>query len=235
MTDHLLILPFYLVADVSYSMTLQSSPDKDSPLKAANDMALVVKDALDESPLLKDKVRFCLIDFSDDARIQIPLCDLSERSVNELPTLEARGGTSYAAAFRLLRATIEADAAQMHADGHKLHRPAVFFLTDGEPTDLVAEWKAAFDHLVDPGFRGRPNFVPFGVAGATEATLKQLAYPPGRMRHYIAQSNQDAAGAIRSMAEILVGSIIASANSIATDSEAGGFVLADDDEDEVWI
>lgn len=235
MTDKLLILPFYLVADVSYSMTQQSSPDAESALAAANKMAMAVKDALDEAPLLKDKVRFSLIDFSDDARIQIPLCDLSDLGVDQLPTLVARGGTSFAAAFALLRSTIEADAAQLHADGHKVHRPAVFFLTDGEPTDRPDEWQAAFARLVDPTFRGRPNVVPFGVSGASEDTLKQLVHPVGRMRHFVANSDHDAADAIRSMAEIMVGSIIASANSIATDSEAGGFVLADDEEEDVWI
>lgn len=235
MTDKLLILPFYLVADVSYSMTQQSSPDAESALAAANRMAVAVKDALDEAPLLRDKVRFSLIDFSDDARIQIPLCDLSDLGVDELPTLQARGGTSFAAAFKLLRSTIEADAAQLHADGHKVHRPAVFFLTDGEPTDRPDEWKSAFATLVDPNFRGGPNVIPFGVAGATEDTLKQLVHPVGRMRHFIASNSTDPADAIRSMAEILIGSIIASANSIATDSEASGFVLADDEEEDVWI
>ena len=60
-----------------------------------------------------------------------------------VPTLKVRGGTSYAAAFRLLRTEIAANIKQLKGDGYLVHRPAVFFLSDGEPTDKESVWQSA--------------------------------------------------------------------------------------------
>ena len=228
-----LVLPFYIVGDVSYSMTKQYA--EGTPLAALNEVVTSVKDALDENPLLRDKVRFCLVDFSDDARTQIPMCDLTSFPVSSIPTLVARGGTSFSSAFRTLRTQIETDVKQLKADGHKTHRPSVFFVTDCEPTDEVHVWKAAFSELTDPGFAARPNFIPFGVGDAKKDTLEQLVYPAGKMRCFVAKDGVDPASAIRSMAEILIGSVIASANSVSEQGTAGGFVLPDLEEDDDWL
>ena len=76
-------------------------------------------------------------DFSDDARVLVHLSDL--RDVDKIPQFSVRGGTSYAAAFRLLRQEIEKDLAQLKADGYKVYPQAVFFITDGGPTDDMAD------------------------------------------------------------------------------------------------
>src|SRR4051812_32382774 len=106
-----LVLPFYVVADVSYSMTQAPSggDGATSPLDAVNQIVISLKDALDENPILSDKIRFSLVDFSDDARTQIPLCDLSKVDVPSIPKLEGRGGTSYAAAFAAVKQQIDSD------------------------------------------------------------------------------------------------------------------------------
>lgn len=233
-----LVLPFYVLADVSYSMTqVKPSADGDgsSPLDSLNEIVLALKDALDENPILGDKVRFALIDFSDDAQTQIPLCDLMKVDKSDIPKLAARGGTSFAAAFSALRQQIDSDTRQMKADGHKVHRPAVFFVTDGEPTDADGEWQRAFAELTDPSLKARPNIVPFGVGDAKKELLDQLVHPVGRMRSFVARDGANASDAIRSMAEMLIGSIIASANSISDGGGSGGFVPPDADEDEVWL
>lgn len=229
-----LVLPFYLLVDVSYSMT-QENADGGSPLKAVNEIAKNIKDSLDENPLLSDKVRFSLVDFSDDARTQIPLCDLATVENASLPILAARGGTSFSAAFTAIRSQIDGDVRQLKADGHKVHRPAVFFVTDGEPMDPDADWQRAFAELTDSSFKSRPNFIPFGVAEAKKDILDKLAYPQGKMRSFTMKEGANPADAIRSMAEILIGSVIASANSVSSDGESGGFVLPDDDEEGDWL
>lgn len=230
-----LILPFYVLADVSYSMTMKQADASQAPIDAVNQMVRTLKDSLDDNPILADKVRFSLVDFSDDARTQIPLCDLLRVDDAAIPVLTARGGTSYATAFRFLRNQIDADVRQVKADGDRVHRPAVFFLTDGEPSDEEGAWKQAFAALTDASFRARPNFIPFGVAEAKKAVLDQLVYPTGRSRSFVMKEGADPATAISSMAEILVGSVIASANSVSQDGEAGGFVLPDEEEDTEWL
>ena len=119
--DKAKLLPFYLVCDVSHSMV------ESGALTEANNILPSLVQALEKDPIICDKVRFGVMDFSDDARMVLPLCDLSAQTT--LPALTVRGGTSFGAAFRLLRTQLETDVAQLRADGYKVHRPAVFFRT----------------------------------------------------------------------------------------------------------
>lgn len=239
------LLPFYLVVDVSYSMA-------GSKLDTASTILPAVVDALAEAPILADKVRFGLIDFSDDARVQLPLCDVLDEDLT-LPSLSLRGGTSYAAAFRLLRTEIEANVKQLKADGFAVHRPAVFFLSDGAPTDKEKDWQAAFHGLVDydpetgKGFVMRPNVVPCGVDDADPQVLRQLIHPAGGnkpMQMYLMDKGEHPADAIKKIAEILISSILSSGQSIAQGNS--GILLPDKEdvpsglhayraEDEDWL
>lgn len=218
------LLPFYLVVDVSYSM-------EGSKLDAANQMMPAVLDALAQAPILSDKVRFSVIDFSNDAQVRLPLSDLLEDDTS-LPELGLRGGTSYAAAFRLLRTEIEQNVRQLKADGYAVHRPAVFFLSDGEPTEPQAEWQAAFRELTsyDPstkqGFSMYPNVVPCGVGDANPHTLQALIHPADGskpMRMYLMDRGEDAAKAIGMIAEVLISSVLASGESLVKGSS--GLIL----------
>jgi uncharacterized protein YegL len=140
-----------------------------------------------------------------------------------VPTLTVRGSTSYLAAFRLLRRQIEADVDHLKADGFAVHRPAVFFLSDGEPTDTDAEWRAAFHDLTwyekdtKQGFAKFPNVIPFGVDKANPKVLQSLIHPATgnkQMQMYLMDKGQDAAKAIMSVAEILISSVLASSHSV---------------------
>lgn len=211
------LLPFYLVIDVSASM----SGDK---LKQANAIMPAVVDALSDAPILSDKVRFGLIDFGSDAQVRLPLCDLLDENVT-LPALGVRGATSYAAAFRLLRAEIESNVKQLKADGFQVHRPAVFFISDGEPTDRDGEWRAAFADLT-VNFPTYPNVVPCGVDQANPKTLASLIHPasgPKAMQMYLMEHGQNPADAIAMIAEILISSMLASGQSMAQGSS--GLIL----------
>lgn len=202
------LLPFYVVTDVSYSMSGRK-------IAAANQILPKVVDALAQNPILSDKVRIGLIDFSDDARVQLPLCDVLEPTLT-IPALKVRGSTSYAAAFRLLRTEIAANIKQLKGDGYLVHRPAVFFLSDGEPTDKDSMWRSAFADLVnEPAY---PNVIPFGVEDADGHTLQALIHPssgPKQMRMFLMNKGEDAAQAITSMAEIMISSVIQSGHSMS--------------------
>jgi uncharacterized protein YegL len=211
------LLPFYLVIDVSLSMSGKK-------LASANKIMPAVSDALANDPILCDKIRFGVIDFASDAQVRLPLCDPLDPNVT-LPSLSVRGSTSYAKAFRLVRSEIEANVKQLKADGFAVHRPAVFFLSDGEPTDRGAEWRAAFAELTtyDPatkkGFATYPNVVPCGVDDANGKTLKELIHPahgPKPMQMYLMDKGEDAAKAITQIAEILISSMVSSGQSMAT-------------------
>lgn len=225
--DKLMILTFYIVIDVSYSMNENGSIDQ------ANDLVKSVRDAIASNPVLADLVRIGVISFSDEAEVVIPLGDL--RNVDHVPTLVVKGGTSYASAFRRLRQDIAADIRQLKDDGFKVYRPAVFFITDGAPTDEATELANAFEELTGSDFNARPNVIPFGVGTATKEGLDPWIFPPKKMRSYVLKDGADPSTAINSIAEILVGSIIASTSSVSEEGEAGGLVLPDDDELEEWL
>jgi uncharacterized protein YegL len=214
--DQAKLLPFYLVCDVSWSMV------ESNALDACNQILPSLTAALEKDPIICDKVRFGVIDFSDTAQVLLPLCDLLEQST--LPNFEGRGGTSFKAAFELLRTQIERDVNQLKADGFMVHRPAVFFLSDGVPTDLQADWEAAFaeltrfDKATGQGFRMYPNIIPFGLVGADPQMLQQLIHPssgPQAMRMFLMEKDESAASAVTKMAKLLVASVLQSGSGLA--------------------
>lgn len=219
------LIPFYLVIDVSYSM----AGDK---LNQANQIVPEVADTLAQNPIIADKVRFSVVDFSDDATVVLPMCDLL--AADHLPQLTVRGGTSFAAAFTLLRSVIENDVRQLKADGFDVHRPAVFFISDGEPTDTDGAWEGAFDALTTYdkasgiGFTYYPNVIPFGVDKADGKTMAKLIHPKGKMKLYMADDSDTAGQAISRCAEILISSVVQSASNVG--AGLGGLVLPDPDD-----
>jgi uncharacterized protein YegL len=225
------LLPFYIIVDVSASM----AGDK---LDQANQILPDLFDALVKTSALQDKVRIGLIDFSDDARVLLPLADLVELTADQFPELSARGGTSYTEPFRLLKNQITSDVAQLKQDGYQVHRPAVFFLSDGAPTDT--NWQQAFTELTaydresKTGFGMYPNFVPLGVDGADERILAQLIHPKDgppdrRSRMYLQNKNKASAGeAIREMAEVLIASVVQSGQNAAAGGSGMTFPAHDD-------
>jgi uncharacterized protein YegL len=227
--DQLKLLPFYLVCDVSISM------GQNDWIHQCNEILPALVEALEKDPIICDKVRFSVVDFSDDARLVLPLCDLL--TLDHLPQLELRGGTSYMAAFNLLRFQIEQDVNQLKADGYQVHRPAVFFISDGAPTDETSDWKNAFagltyyDKTSSQGFRMYPNVIPYALPGSDPQILQQIIHPvspPERaMKMYMSEPGQHtrtAANAVTNMAKLMIQSVLASGAGVANGG-AGGIQL----------
>ena len=155
----------YFVGDESHSMA-------GDPIAAVNQGLIDLRDEVAKHPLIGKKVRFGIITFADTAQTRLELSELSEDLV--LPTLAPRGrGTSYASALEALRQTIPADVALLKGSGYQVHRPSVFFLSDGQPTEKADKWrKRASSELKDPGFRERPNILAFGVGDADPEVIR---------------------------------------------------------------
>ncbi len=221
--DDIQILPFYLVADASYSMAA------DGKIDTLNGLLPQLRDELVRNPVVGDMVRFGLIDFSDDATVVLPLTDI--RSVEVLPILEPRGGTSFAAAFGLLKQQIESDYAQLNADGFTIKRTTAVFLSDGAPTDDEPAWEAAYEALTswDPethtGFRLFPNFIPIGIGDAQRDILSGLRHRKegnGAMPALFMQDGGNPAKAIAEMIPLLIRSIVNSSLAAADGADDSG-------------
>jgi uncharacterized protein YegL len=88
-------------------------------------------------------------------------------------------------------------------DTHQVHRPAVFFLSDGQPTD-PATWPAAHAALTDPAWSARPNLIAFGVGDADPATIARI----GTFRAFLDRDGVRPAGALRRCAPALTTSTL---------------------------
>lgn len=193
------ILPFYLVCDESSSMA-------GDPIDAINESLPELHQEIGGNPVVADKTRFALISFNHQAQVLLPLSDLSD--ISSVPGLTASGGTSYSAAFNLLHDTITKDVAELKRDGHQVLRPAVFFLTDGQPND-TDEWPAAYQRITDPAWGPRPNILAFGFGQAVEGTIQQVA----TVRGFIADGSLGPAQALQEFAQSLIRSIVKSGTS----------------------
>ncbi|MBX4173787.1 vWA domain-containing protein [Streptomyces geysiriensis] len=199
------LLPFYMVCDESGSMAGVG-------VDAINSALPELHHEISTNPSVADKTRFALIGFSTQASVLQPLADLSE--LTQLPSLSAGGVTSFGAAFRLLKDTIEKDVTALKADGHDVYRPVVFFLSDGIPTD--EGWRTELKEL--NAFRYAPKIIAFGVSDADAATITEVA----NFKAFLQQDGSiSPAVALREFASSLTRSIVSSATRMSAQGGEG--------------
>ena len=160
------ILPFYFVCEESESMGSLGG------IAAMNGLLPDLHAEIASNPLVADKCRIGLITFSDTAEELMSLTKLSD--VVAMPGMQARGVTNYGSVFDLLKQVIVRDIANLKSQGFEVFRPAVFFITDGEPTDDPA-WENSYRSLMDKAtFRQYPNIIAFGVHGANASVIGKV-------------------------------------------------------------
>ncbi len=207
-----MVMPFYLICDVSYSMI--------SDMAALNDGVQRLRRSIVAEPLVDDVAHIGIMTFSDTAKMVLPLSQMSGQSV---PVMSVEGGTNYGAAFRELAHVIPADAAALRAKGYRIFRPCAFFLTDGEPLDRDWEqtFKAtlAYDPATGAGMRQYPVFIPFGYRDAPDNVLKKLAYPPEKGKWYHIRSH-DVGQVIKAILDVIMNTVVSSGQSSSTGKPA---------------
>ncbi|MFM9696717.1 vWA domain-containing protein [Streptomyces europaeiscabiei] len=207
------LLPFYLVCDESGSMA-------GAGVDTLNNSLPQLHAEISTNPTISDKTRFCLMGFSTTAAVLQPMADLGE--LDSLPALSASGVTSYGAAFRLLKDTIEQDVTLLKSQGHQVYRPVVFFLSDGNPTD--PDWHTSLRNLNE--FPFAPKIIAFGVGDAAADVLAEVA----NFKAFIQKDTSvSPATALREFAASLTRSIVTSSASISS-RDGQGFTLQVDDQ-----
>lgn len=213
------ILLVYFVADESGSMGRN--------IGELNEGLAALHDALQRESFAAAKVRFSVIGFSDTAFTYLEPADL--RVLQGMPTLTAQSLTSYASAFDQLNYRISVDIPSLKAQGYTVHRPAVFFLTDGLPSGHE-DWRAARTRLLAQS--AAPNILAFGIGDADPATIIELA-----TRHnfaFVAARGVDTGAAISEFVTSLTQSVISSGQAAAAGTaqlqfeRPEGFTLAVD-------
>lgn len=157
------VLPCYVVCDVSLSMT-DHLADLNAGLRE-------FRGAVHADATIAGVLRCSVVGFAETPRVLQPLHPAAR--IADLPEPEPCAGTNFGPAFTLLREAIERDVRILKSGRRRVHRPLVFFLSDGQPTDPVT-WPAAFAALTDPLWSARPNVIAFGVGDADRDTLARI-------------------------------------------------------------
>jgi uncharacterized protein YegL len=162
------LVPMYVVADESSSM-IPYVDELNAGLGSLHASLL-------GEPMAAAKVRFSVIGFSHLVSVRTSLADL--RELVELPALVGNGSTSYRAVFEELLTRLPQDVEALKAQGYTVHRPAVFFLSDGQPNS-GEDWKAPYAKLTDRSItKAAPNIVAFGIGSVQAATILEVATKP---------------------------------------------------------
>ncbi|MFD7577591.1 VWA domain-containing protein [Kitasatospora sp. NPDC059817] len=158
-----LCLPTYVVIDASSSM---------KPHEAVLNATLSrLHYNLATNPRVSEFARVSVVAFSTDVHVVIPMSDMEQ--VPSMPEVICGGGTEYGKAFDQLRQSIEQDVSSLRAQQYSVLRPAIFFLTDGAPTD--ARWQESFRRLVDRNWPRHPHVIAYGFGAARRDVLKEVA------------------------------------------------------------
>jgi uncharacterized protein YegL len=196
------LLPVYVVADESGSMKPH--------IGELNNGLVSLHEALLAEPMTAAKVRISILGFSDDVAVRLHLADL--RGETELPRLYSRNTTNYGAVFSALLQQIPQDVAALKGERYQVHRPAVVFLSDGQPTDR--DWRMPHDRLVDRNVtREAPNIIACGIGAAKAETILAVATKPEFA--YVSVAGTDVGAAVAKFCAALTQSIVVSGRSVA--------------------
>jgi uncharacterized protein YegL len=97
----------------------------------------------------------------------------------------------------------------LRRQSYRIHRPTVFFLSDGQPTDPVA-WRRPHARLTDPTWPDRPKIVAFGIGDADAATIRTV----GQFKAFLSDRGGTTPGdALHRFAEALTDSMLSTGTS----------------------
>jgi uncharacterized protein YegL len=197
------LLPVYMIADESSSM---------APWVDELNLGLAsLHDALLAEPMAAAKVRFSILGFSDTVVERMRLADL--RRERQLPPLRIRKDTRYREVFADLRSRIPWDVRALKEEQFAVHRPAVFFLTDGRPSDGDG-WRDAHRELTDRTLNpAAPNVVACGIGQTDAATV--LALATRTEFAFVSIPGIHVGGAVAKFCAALTKSVVESGRSVA--------------------
>ncbi|CAM4156534.1 hypothetical protein [Nocardiopsis rhodophaea] len=200
------LLPAYVLADESGSM---------GPYEEDLSQGLIsLCEGLRAEPMVAAKLRLAVLGFSDDVEVRLAVADM--RHETSLPKVEIRGLTNYEAVFDDLLGRIPSDIQWLRGEGYKVHRPVVFFLSDGQPTDPRA-WRQPHGRLTDRAQTPTaPNIVACGIGDAEASTMVEVATRPEFA--FVAKPGTDIGQAVAEFFHALTASLVASGQALDSGS-----------------
>lgn len=199
MTNGPQVIPFYIVCDTSRSM-------RGPRIESVNAGLPLLFRTVASDPVIAHKARVAVISFATDAKVELPLSDLS--TVVGVPCLTAGGQTNYRKAIEATRSEIEKDVQHLRSAGFSILRPFVYFITDGRPGDA---WRRMRDEWIDKNANKiAPNIMSFGVANADESTLTRMS----TQYSFVARDGVDPSVALREVMRHIANSVVMTATAV---------------------
>lgn len=206
---------FYIVVDVSGSMDDSEVHGVPTPFDRLGDAVPALIMGLRREPSLRGRTHVSVVTFAKTPSVLLPSVRVDD--FTELEPLVLGGTTDYGAVFAFLDRLIEQEDEQLPLPaGRSWYRPAVFFLTDGQPqteTHVIPEeeWAPARARLVS---RHGANIVALGFGDVEEAPLARVASRVGgSLMAFIDEGAHSSADLIDSIKTALMRSILRSAQS----------------------
>jgi hypothetical protein len=145
-----------------------TEPNDKSDLSYANELAEALLE-MSSDPTVADKIRVCVAIFSDQAKVLLPLSDLSEEI--SIPALTYEGNVRcYGPAFTLMKNLMERDIRNLGGAGHDVMRPVMIFISGGPPAD---DWRSSYHDLTNA--RIRPDIFTWAVGTSAQTELTEIA------------------------------------------------------------
>ena len=159
------LLPLYIACDEGSFMTNEA-------IAAVNEGIRELFRAIFSDPVADAKIRVGIITFNDQANVLLPLTVLSRIS-QSLGCVRSDKSSSFKSVFRLLKVQIENDVWGLEAEGFRVHRPVVLFMSCGKPK--LEDWYSSWEELTEKKSRFRPHIVSWGTSGADFSIVTKVA------------------------------------------------------------
>jgi uncharacterized protein YegL len=127
--------------------------------------------ALARDTVARNRVEIVVVTFGGTVTVH---GDFGEAAVFEPPALKADGETPMAAALLAALALVDVKKRAYKASGLDYHRPMIFLLTDGEPTDLP-RWPEAVRRVREAERERKVALFSVGTRTANFARLAELS------------------------------------------------------------
>lgn len=162
-------IPIVLVLDCSDSMMEKREGEDRSPFEALNGGLDTLWSALHSDPLAKRRAEVSFITFGSDVSEPTEFATVDQMV---LPALQPMGVTSLGSALTVALDAIEERKAVYKDKGIQYYRPILMAISDGLPTDSVAEASTRLKEAVE---RKKLTFMPIAVEGADVDVMTGLS------------------------------------------------------------
>jgi len=168
------IVPFYLVCDVSSSMSAED-------MQTVDEGIVGLLDEINADPIFDAKVRISIVTYADNAEVLVPMTTDNGFTHLRHVTIQS-GAAQFGNLFRFMKFLLARDCRSLAKSHSAVSRPLIFHISKGRPGD--EGWLCYFERLMADDFIFRPNIVSYGVRALRKMCSQASPAGVGRKRSF---------------------------------------------------